>query len=198
MKQKKIAPILVQQELTRRKVKIFSSREFSRIFGVSPTRTKYFLESQTKREFLCRLKRDLYALKTAMPGEEEISNALYRPSYISFEYALGKYNILPEMAYGITAATTKPTRIFTLEKKPFFFFKMKKEAFSGYSLVKEEEKKYLLADPEKALVDYLYFVTIGRKTKNERLRTKNLSRKKIIRYAKLYGRKSLLDLVKSL
>lgn len=198
MKQKKIAPIFVQEEITKRKIKMFSSREFSLIFGVSPTKTKYFLESQTKKGFLCRLKRDLYALKAAMPSEEEISNALYRPSYISFEYALGKYNILPEMTYGITAATTKPTRIFTLKKKPFFFFKVKKEAFSGYSLVKEGEKKYLLADPEKALMDYLYFVTIGKKTKNERLRTKNLSRKKIIRYARLYGRKSLLDLVKNL
>jgi len=198
MKQKKIAAFAVQEVLAEKNIKIFTAGEFSRIFKVSPVKTKYFLESHAKKNFLIRLKRGIYAVKNNQPGEEEIANFLYRPSYISFEYALAKHNILPEMVYAITSATTKSTRVFSADARNFQYFKIKKEAFAGYSLIEEKGKKYLLADPEKALADYLYFVALGKKSKNERLQIKNLDKKKIISYARLYKRPGLLGLVENL
>ena len=54
----------------------------------------------------------------------------------------------------------------------------------------------LIAEPEKALTDYLYFVDLKRKTLNERLNIRKLKKKTVIEYARLFGRKSLMKLVK--
>lgn len=53
-----------------------------------------------------------------------------------------------------------------------------------------------MAEPEKALVDYLYFVSLGKKPKNDRLNTSNLEVGKVLRYASLYQRRGLDRLLK--
>ncbi len=191
-------PLLVREELLQRNVPIFTSLQFERVFRTSPLQTKYFLERQAEEGFLLRLKKGLYTLKTDKPAEEEIANALYKPSYISFEYALAYYNIIPEMVYEVTSATTKPTRMFETDTLAFGYYTIKTEAYTGYSLIKKAGKEFLMAEPEKALVDYLYFVSLGKKQLNERLLTKELNKTKLLYYASLFDRKSLIDLVEKI
>lgn len=190
-----LKPFFVREDLLKRGVRIFTPSEFSRIFAISSVKNKRYLRKWTKEGFLIRLKQGLYALKSDLPSEEEIANRLYQPSYLSFEYALAFYNILPEMPYILTSASTKPTRNFSVDSKTFSYFKIKQEAYTGYSLAKIGEKSFLIADPEKALVDYLYFVALSKKPLNERLNLENLSRKKIAEYAKLYNRPKLNRLI---
>ena len=84
-----LKPLPVRQELVQRRVTIFTPQEFQRIFRTTDSRAKYFLEEYTKAGLSWRLKKGLYALKTDPLAEEEIANLLYRPSYLSSEYALG-------------------------------------------------------------------------------------------------------------
>jgi len=198
MKSNILHPLSVQGELIDRGTLLFTLREFSRIFHISPVGTKYFLETYAKKGLFTRLKKGLYGLKRHLPPEGEIANALYRPSYISFEYALAKYGIIPEMPYSITSATVKPTRTFSVAGKTFSYFKIKKQFFTGYLSSKEEERVVLIAEPEKALVDYLYFVSLGKKFYNDRLNIANLNKEKIIKYAGLFKRSGLMKLVKKL
>jgi len=198
-----LKPIQVRNELLERRVRVFTPQVFARIFKSSLHATKYFLETQTQEGLLIRLKKGVYALKTDLPSEEEIANALYQPSYISFEYALAYYGILPEMTYTITSATTKPTRLFTTNDMTYSYRTIKKSAYTGHVLVKKENRSFFLAEPEKALVDYLYFVSLNRETLNDRLitkqkgrcDTKKLQKKKTIVYAKLFANKKLEVLV---
>jgi len=206
-------PLQVRETLLEKGVRTFTPHDFEHIFRVSPSRTKYFLETQTDEGLLIRLKQGIYALKTDLPSEEEIANSLYRPSYISLEYALAYWGILPEMPYMVTSVTTKPTRLFTPDSVPFAYYSIKKSAYTGYMLVKPgtdvsaksnnigfngTNKSFLIAEPEKALVDYLYFVALGRKPENDRLFIKkgSLEKKKLKQYAKLYNKKKLDALVK--
>ncbi len=191
-----LKPIHVREELLRRGVGIFTPRDFKRIFGVNRIRTKYFLEEYTHNGLFLRLKNGLYALKTDLPPEEEIANCLYRPSYLSFEYALAAHNILLEMPYAVTSATPKPTRAFVVGERTFSYLTIKRAAFAGYAPTRRSGRTVLIADPEKALVDYLYFVSLGRKPGNERLDTAHLDRQKALNYAGLYQRASLDQLVK--
>lgn len=193
-------PLFVREELLKQGVKIFTPMQFARFFGTTKFQTKYFLEEQAKKGLFERLKKGLYALKTDLPDEEEIANALYRPSYISFEYALAYFGLLPEMPYLITSATTKPTRLFTLSNTgtSFAYYSIKKEAYSGYSLIKSKGKSFLIAEPEKALADYLYFQSLGKKPVNERLVLESVDKKKLLGYIKLYKRKSLNSLIENL
>lgn len=193
-----LKPFQVQIKLLEKKISFFTADEFSQIFKLPDYKSKYFLEKWVNEGFLVRLKNGLYSIKARIPSEEEIANRLYQPSYISFEYALAYYNIMPEMVYRVTSATTKPTRIFDIESKSFEYLKIKKEAYTGYGLVQIGEKSYLMAEPEKALVDYLYFVVLGKKTLNDRLILDNLNKNKVLAYAKLYKRLKLEGLIKGL
>jgi len=207
-------PLQVRETLLEKGVRTFTPHDFEHIFRVSPSRTKYFLETQTDEGLLIRLKQGIYALKTDLPSEEDIANSIYRPSYISLEYALAYWGILPEMPYVVTSVTTKPTRLFSPGVVPFAYYSIKKAAYTGYTLEKPgssvseksnsvnfsetSSKSFLIAEPEKALVDYLYFVALGRKPENDRLFIKkgSLDKKKLKQYAKLYSRKKLDALLK--
>ena len=193
-----LKPLHVREELVQRGVGIFTPQDFRRIFGASQLRTKYFLEEYTRGGLFLRLKNGLYTLKTDPPPEEEIANRLYRPSYLSFEYALATYNVLPEMPYAVTSATTKPTRTFAVGERTFSYFTIKRAAFAGYAPARRAGRTILIADPEKALVDHLYFVSLGHKPRNERLNTASLDRQKVLHYASLYQRAGLDQLVKEM
>jgi predicted transcriptional regulator of viral defense system len=190
-----LKPIIIRQELLSRGLKIFTIKEFKRLFELSDSKAKYFLEKETKSGFLLRLKKGLYCLKTDIPSGEEIANRLYQPSYLSLEYALSRFNILPETTYALTSITTKPTRDFAVEGMNFFYSTIKKQAFTGYKMIRHSDKVFLLADPEKAMTDYLYFVSLGKKTFNDRLISESLDKNKMRMYAQLFNRKKLFKLL---
>lgn len=200
-----LKPFQVREELLKRGIRIFTSELFIRIFQTSPHATKYFLETQTREGFLVRLKKGIYVFQTDPLSEEEIANALYQPSYISFEYALAYYSMIPEMVYTVTCATTKPTRLFTSDSKAYSYRTIKRSAYTGYTLVKKENRSFLLAEPEKALVDYLYFVSLGSMKLNDRLAVRwktpsadkpwMLQKEKVRLYVKLFDRKPLEKLI---
>ncbi|PIU34551.1 hypothetical protein COT03_02175 [Candidatus Shapirobacteria bacterium CG07_land_8_20_14_0_80_39_18] len=193
-----LKPLLIRERLLQKKLFIFTPRDFELTFQLPKQKAKYFLEKESKDGLFLRLKKGLYSLKTNPLSEEELANHLYRPSYISFEYALASYNILPEMTYSVTSATTKPTRTFIVNNKTFSYSTIKKEAYTGYTLIKQDGAVFLMAEPEKALVDYLYFVVLGKKTKNDRLKTSSLQKEKLLKYAYLYNKNKLTKLVREL
>lgn len=190
-------PILVREELLNRGIRIFTTLDFRRIFPIPKDQIQYFLETQSKQGLFIRLKRGLYVLKTDPPSDEEIANALYKPSYLSFEYAMARYSIIPESVYNLTSATTKPTRLFTMDHLAFSYYTIKQEAYTGYYL-DTGGKRVLIADPEKALADYLYFIAIGQRFWNDRFDVSRLDKHKLMEYAKLFEREKVMELVEKL
>lgn len=192
-----LKPIPVRTALLRQQMHIFTPQEFGRMFAASPWATKYFLEQQVHQGLFTRLKQGVYTLTTDPASEQEIANKLYQPSYISFAYALAYYHIFPEMVYQVTSATTKPTRIFTTPTHAFTYFTIKIPAYTGYYLTQTDTTRFLIAEPEKALVDYLYFHSLGKKTfpALDRLDLASINRRKANEYARLFGRKKLLRLL---
>lgn len=193
-----LKPINVQQQLLEHNLRIFTPLTFSRLFNSSPTTTKYFLETQVGFDLFLRLKKGLYMLKTNRSKLEVISNALYVPSYLSLEFALSYYHLIPETIYSITAITTKPTRQFSFDGVDFTYNTIKKSAFTGYSLIDKDNQPFLMADPEKALVDYLYFVILKNKVLNDRIDItyNKFDHDKALHYASLFSLTSLNTLTK--
>lgn len=176
---------------------MFSPSDFQRVFGVSLRATQEFIKDHCDDLFI-KVRNGLYALRIDQPRDEAIANRLYAPSYISFEYALSHYGIIPESAYTITSVTTRITREFVVNNKSFTYSHIKKSAYRGYRTEKIGDMTVLMAEPEKALVDYLYFVSLKRKTLNERLNVRDIKKKSVVEYAKLFGKKSLIKLVKDI
>jgi predicted transcriptional regulator of viral defense system len=195
--ERKLKPIYVQQHLQAKGVRLFSPSEFQRVFGVSLRAAQEFIKDHCDDLFL-KVRNGLYALRAEPPQEEAVANRLYAPSYISFEYALSRYGIIPESVYTITSATTRITREFIVNNKSFTYSHIKKQVYRGYRTEKIGGMTVLMAEPEKALVDYLYFVSLKRKILNERLNVRKLKKETVMEYARLYDRKSLIKLVKEI
>ena len=193
----KLKPLIVQETLNKRGVFLFSPEEFRRIFSVKKWAASTFIKNHTEDLFI-KIRNGLYTLRSQPVSELEIANRLCSPSYLSFEYALAHYRIIPESVYSVTSATTRITREFIVQGKSYEYNRIKKEAFRGYRLEKLGKTKVFIAEPEKALVDYLYFVDLKRKLLNERLNTDGIKKKLVLEYAVLYGRKSLMKLVKKI
>jgi len=193
---KTLSALKVLDSLSRKKIRLFSPEEFRRIFGISQRASREFIQDH-KTDLFVKLKNGLYALRQNLPAEAEIANRLYTPSYLSLEYALAHYRMIPETVYAVTSVTTRGTRTFTAEGRSYDYSRIKCKAFAGYRNLKTDAGVILIAEPEKALVDYLYFVDLKLKRLNERLSLKGkVNIKAVIRYAKLFERKSLLDLAK--
>ena len=85
-----------------------------------------------------------------------ISNKLYEPSYISTYSALHYYSLIPEQVYETIAVTTRKTKRFTVRDNRYVFHHLKPELFFGYEVIPWREHAYLIASPEKALLDLAY------------------------------------------
>lgn len=180
----------LQKRIEEKGITIFTASEFRRIMDLSETAAQKILERYTKRSILTRLKKGIYIVTANPPNSFLISNKLYRPSYVSFESALSYHRIIPETVYGITAATTKPTRNFQVVGKAFVYHKIKESAYTGYAPTRIGDDVILLARPEKALVDYLYLVNLGKKPLYDRLELEGLSKEMILTNTKLFKRSS--------
>ncbi|MCL5069763.1 MAG: hypothetical protein M1308_02535 [Actinobacteria bacterium] len=87
----------------------------------------------------------------------EIANKIYSPSYISSEMALSYYNLIPETVYLITSVSTRKTCSFNTDIGSFSYRNIKETGFFGYNLVKNKDKYFKIANPEKAIIDFLYY-----------------------------------------
>ncbi len=193
---KKLGVIAVQNYIYNKEKSIFTPLDLEREFGVSyDTARKFIFRNRNKNNYV-KLKRGLYYDKNIPPSEFEIANRLYYPSYVSFEYALSFYGIIPEMVYTITSATSKSSREFIIANISYHYSHIKKEAFSGYSGRDINGKFIFLAEAEKALADYLYFVDLGKRGENDRIDVSRLDFKRLIKYGRLYKRKTLDSLIK--
>jgi len=190
---------LVTEKLQTSQIGIFSVLDFERIFGVSKMAAQKFLAKYANNGTFTRIKNGLYYLSLNIPSEMLLANKLYEPSYISFEYALNYYGIIPESIYVVTSATTKATRNFTIQNKNFTYNNIRQELFFGYMVQLDGNGQIVyLAEPEKALADYLYFVNLGEKKINDRLDLRKINKKRLFVYLKKYKRSSLIELAKKL
>jgi len=109
-----------------------------------------------------RIKKGLYIFGdkySRMPYSREIlCNLIYGPSYISMEYALQYYGLIPERVEAVTAVTTGRARRFSTPVGLFIYNMVPMESFSiGMdSVTLRDGRSFLIATPEKALADKIY------------------------------------------
>lgn len=191
----KLNRIKVAETLKSTRLHVFTPTEFARTFKVTPNTASSFIKRNLKSGLFLKLRNKFYTLRDVPPAHFSIANKLYQPSYISLETALSYYGIIPETVYTVTSITTKATREFTTPLGTFSYQRVKPKVFQGYCAIKKEGNIVLLAEPAKALADYLHFVDLKLISLNERLALKKVRRRDLTHYAKLYNRPSLLELI---
>ncbi len=110
-----------------------------------------------KGEYI-KIVKGLYETVPSTPGYL-LAGSIYGPSYLSFEFALAYYGLIPEAVYTFTSATydkkkkkrfETPFGTFTYRDVPGWVYSL------GIELVREGDYSFWIASREKALCDVLY------------------------------------------
>ncbi|MBU4444904.1 MAG: hypothetical protein L6422_07540 [Candidatus Marinimicrobia bacterium] len=111
---------------------------------------------------LIQLRRGIYTFcapyRKETPSSELIANRLVYPSYISLTYALFFYNLIPEGVFTVTNVTTNRGQFFTNPFGRFRYHHISADYFWGYYLLDQGSRQISIAYPEKAILDFLYFL----------------------------------------
>lgn len=162
-----------------------------------------------RQGLLLELKRGLYILnendRKVTPSRVFLANQLYSPSYVSTEYALMFYDLIPERVADITSVTTRKTAYFKNTFGLFIYQHIGIDCFKGFIEEKDEnDYSFLIATPEKAVVDFIYlnlprFERDRPEIFEQSFRFQNfadLSSTKMLDFAVLFKNKKLFDVVK--
>lgn len=113
-----------------------------------------------KEKKLFPIVRGLYETNINAPAQC-LAECIYGPSYLSFDYALAYYGLIPEAVYVYTSASYDKRKSKTYENPfgVFTFHDVPKQVYSyGVKIMKENGYFYKMASPEKALCDKLYLL----------------------------------------
>lgn len=133
-----------------------------------------FISRLVKSGELIRLKNGFFLIAENIEGEkpvpyEQIANLLYGPSYLSFEWALSYYGMIPEGVYVISSASAVKSKVFTTSVGTFEYICLSHHRYSiGIDQKENGSGRFLIATPEKALIDLIH------------LKSKNLSGKDLL------------------
>ncbi len=101
--------------------------------------------------------RGLYETSDSVPAHL-LAGSIYGPSYISFEYAMSYYGLIPEAVYTVTCACfdKKKKKRYLTPFGTFTYRDVPSAAFPyGLEVKQEGDYWYRIASPEKALCDQL-------------------------------------------
>lgn len=183
---------------------IFSLRDIEKL---KPDFSYRQLDRWEKQGYLQKIKQGFYAFPRQDINEifqYLVANKIYRPSYISLEKAMKFYGFIPEEVFQITSVSTKKTVSFHTPVGEFGYRHIKPSLFWGYHIIEKNASKILLAEPEKAVLDYLYLnphwetVSDFREMRiNKSEFERQASREKFLRYAMAFRMKALLKRAES-
>jgi hypothetical protein len=158
---------------------------------------------------LIQVRRGLYVDDLAT-SKKALAALVYGPSYISFQYALAQYGLIPERVAVLTSASFDKNRdkLYRTPLGEFRYWYLPPRVYPyGLRLEEDQGLSYLIASPEKALCDAVYKLpAVSNKQEIEALLLEdwrmereallNLDRDFISWIAPLYKRKSLLALAR--
>lgn len=168
------------------------------IHSENPSVLRRQVRGWVKKGYLISLKRCLYIFgdnfRKNNPSRLFIANYLISPSYLSLEYALELYGLIPEKVTVLTSVTTKKTNLFKNDLGVFEYRSLDKNLFFGFKKEKDKGQEIFVAYAEKALLDYFYLNAnfIGETGEFDSLRLQNLEildDQRLTLYSKKYNQR---------
>jgi predicted transcriptional regulator of viral defense system len=144
-------------------------------FDISETSINTLIQRSIKSKEIVSLKRNYYINKEFFLNNKDrleykffVANTLIKSSYISRETALQYYGLLSEASLNyFTSTTIKLPRKFENSLGIFEYRNIKSELFNEYKSIKfsinGNDYSYLIAEPYKAVFDYIYYRTNKRR-----------------------------------
>lgn len=158
-----------------------------------------------KKKWLIELRRGMYVINDVYFTEKisplYIANKIYNPSYVSLEYALYEYEIIPETVNAMTSVTSRKTAKFENKFGRFNYSKIKNNLFFGYKIITHNRQNIFYATKEKALLDFIYInIKLFKETFDDfyNCRFQNLNNlhwNKLNKYLRIFNNKKLTRII---
>lgn len=187
------------------KYPVFTSSEAKNIFFNQPN-ILVQISFWIKKGYIKKIRKGVYVLSKMAEEINPMSLAekIYSPSYLSLEFALNYYGIIPDIPGTYTSITSRKTMNYENEFGYFSYQKIKENFFTGYVRMEDKNASFYLAVPEKAILDYLYLnqnklVAVSDFWKEMRIDEEfKFDQKKVEAYKKLFKNKKVNKLADSL
>lgn len=148
-----------------------------------------YISRLVKNQKLIRIKNGFYLVahkikqgKNTLIPYEQVANLLYGPSYVSLEWALSFYGMIPERVHTVTCMTLGKNKNYRTPIGDFVYYKLSPNAYSiGVTQKKSPDFPggFLIASPEKTLADLVFKTCKG--LSKEEIRQELLESKRIDR-----------------
>jgi len=135
----------------------FSFTDLKKISDLSDESLKVAVSRMIKNKEIVKLSKGIYTADISKINWEGFAVEMHSPSYLSFEWALARYNILSQKPINLTLATAKRSREITTPQNIIIYHHLQPKLFWGFIM----ENNYLLAEPEKAFLDLAYLSLNG-------------------------------------
>jgi len=173
----------------------FSFADLRKISALDDGSLRVAVSRLLKSGKIISLVKGIYSADLSKVSLERFAVENYAPSYLSFEWALGRFDILSQKTYGLTLATTRQTKKISAPAGVIIYRHVKPELFWGY----KNENGCLIAEPEKAFLDLAYLSLNGYgKFDPTEMNLGLLNKKKIKAYLKKINSKRLVLLIEKL
>ncbi|MDD4329757.1 MAG: hypothetical protein PHD79_07370 [Aliarcobacter sp.] len=142
---------------------IFSHEMIYSLLEKSISNVNEKISNLVRNKELIRLKKGFYTFSKLYQTKPinliSVANTLYSPSYVSFDYALSYYGMIPERVSEVTSATSKNEKLFDTPIGRFSYKKISLEAYSlGIDWIYDDiEGGRFIATAEKALCDKIKY-----------------------------------------
>jgi len=138
---------------------VFTHEQITDILKSEVSNVNAKISYMVRQNILIHLKKGLYTFSNLYQDKPidiiSVANLLYTPSYVSFDYALSYYGLIPERVYEVTSATLHTKKVF---QTPLGRFSYRPIPITVYALgvdwlYDEVDGGRFIATPEKALCD---------------------------------------------
>jgi len=116
-----------------------------------------WIARQIKNGNLIRIKNGLYCIAKREIEKSQLANVLYGPSYVSLHWALSFYGFIPERVEVVTSVTTRRNKEYSTPLGRFSYSYLNRDRYCIAFNLTEKPFPFLIATPEKAIIDFLHF-----------------------------------------
>ena len=138
---------------------VFTDAEVIGLLKGTPDRRHGLMKRALAKQDIIRLRRGVYSLGKGFqrqpPNPLAIAPRIYSPSYVSTESALSYHGWIPEAVYTVTSVCLKRSVTFNTPVGRFSYTRLPKFNFAGVERVSTGPSVFLIANPTKALADYI-------------------------------------------
>lgn len=174
----------ILQEAARHGGRVLPLASLSRMAGLSKAAARKALQRLARKKLIFRLGPSLYASHIFPPALEEVAMAVGRPCYVSFESALSRHGVLSQSPMLLTCATRRKPKQIRTAIGDISLRHIAPGLFWGF----REARGVLWAEPEKALLDWVYWKlqTEGVAPELDEIGVEELDKKKLLDWSKSY------------